>query len=123
VEQVARAAELWLVVSKRIDSSTAAGELGRMVSDANDAARQLRTATGNLNTVSERLIRSQATLDAFLATADSIVSAVNSGRGTAALLLRDSSLYVNSNAAIAELRALIADVKANPRRYINLKIF
>jgi phospholipid/cholesterol/gamma-HCH transport system substrate-binding protein len=123
VDQVAHAAELLLAVSQRIDSSTASGELGRLVNDANDAARQLRTATANLSTVSERLLRSQMKVDAFLASVDSIAVAVNSGRGTAGLLVRDSSLYVNSNAAIAELRALIADVRANPRRYISVKIF
>jgi phospholipid/cholesterol/gamma-HCH transport system substrate-binding protein len=123
VDHVAHAAELLLAVSQRIDSSTASGEMSKLVSDANEAARQLRVATANLTTVSERLIRSQMKVDAFLASADSIASAVNSGRGTAGLLVRDSSLYVNTNAAMAELRALIADVKANPRRYISLRIF
>lgn len=123
VDQVVRSAELLLAVSKRIDSSTANGELPRMVNDVNEAARQLRTASANLVALSDRLGQSQAKVDAFLAAADSIASAINSGRGTAGLFVRDSSFYVNSNAAITELRALLADIRANPRRYISVKIF
>lgn len=123
IESLARSAELLRAVSERIDSSTTRGELARIVTDAGEAARTLRETSVRLGRLSEQLGRSQGRLDTFLIAAESIATSVNSGRGSMGLLVNDSSLYHNSNAAIAELRALLADIRANPRRYVNVRIF
>ena len=50
-------------------------------------------------------------------------SKVNSGQGSLGLLVNDAALYRNTDSLVAELRALVADVKKNPKRYINVKVF
>jgi hypothetical protein len=37
--------------------------------------------------------------------------------------VNDSSLYVSTDSLVTALRGLIADVRANPKRYFGLKIF
>jgi phospholipid/cholesterol/gamma-HCH transport system substrate-binding protein len=38
-------------------------------------------------------------------------------------MVNDSSFYVESDSLVRELRGLVADVKKNPKKYINLEIF
>jgi phospholipid/cholesterol/gamma-HCH transport system substrate-binding protein len=123
IESLARSAEFLQAVSARMDSSTSRGELARIVDDAGEAARTLRETSVRLARLSEQLGRSQGRLDAFLVAAESIATSINSGRGSMGLLVNDSSLYHNSNAAVSELRALLADFRANPRKYVNVRIF
>ncbi len=53
----------------------------------------------------------------------SILFKVDSGTGTAARLLNDPTIYARVDALLLKLDSLAADVKANPRRYINLRVF
>ena len=71
----------------------------------------------------EQLGRSQGRLESFLATGDSLVTRINSGRGSLGMLVNDSSLYRHSDSLVIELRALIADLRKNPGRYLSVRIF
>jgi phospholipid/cholesterol/gamma-HCH transport system substrate-binding protein len=53
----------------------------------------------------------------------SVVTKLDSGEGTAGLLLNDPTIYRRVDSLLLRLDALAADVKANPRRYIKLSIF
>jgi hypothetical protein len=37
--------------------------------------------------------------------------------------MKDEALYERTNALIVSLDELVRDVKANPKRYINVKVF
>jgi phospholipid/cholesterol/gamma-HCH transport system substrate-binding protein len=59
-----------------------------------------------------------------------VIARVERGEGTLGLLSADDSLYVSLTGAAAGLQAateslnvLLEDVRANPRKYINLEIF
>jgi hypothetical protein len=39
------------------------------------------------------------------------------------MLLSDSALYVETRETITALRALIADIQANPRKYFKFSVF
>lgn len=110
-------------VAERIDSSTATGQIKQIVSDVGAAAAQLRATSDELRAMSRELTRSQGRLESVLVTTDSVMFKINSGRGSLGMLVNDSTLYRNSDSLVTELRGLIADFKARPRRYINLKIF
>jgi len=62
-------------------------------------------------------------LVAMSAGMDSVVSELRSGEGTAGKLLSDTELYEQMNQVSIALRQLLEDVRENPRRYINVKIF
>ena len=47
---------------------------------------------------------------------------MNAGEGTAGQLLRDKQLYENMNQAVGELRDLFAEIKKDPKKYLNVKV-
>ena len=107
----------------RVDSSTSSGEVARVVAHAEHAADQLDSATADLHALSGRLLETQALLASALARTDSVAAKVNGGGGTIGLLLNDPGLYHSADSLVRELRALTADVRSNPKRYVNLKVF
>ena len=110
-------------VAERVDSSTTRGEVKRIVDDAAEAARQLRETGQRLLVISGQLGRSQDRLESMLARGDSIATRISEGRGSLGMMINDPSLYRNSDSLMIQLRALIADIQKNPRRYVNLRIF
>lgn len=123
VQQLLRSAELLRNVAERVDSSTSKGEVNRIVADASEAARQLRETGRRLLTISDQLGRSQDRLESFLVASDSIAYKINTGQGTLGRMINDPTLYQNTDSVLTQLRALIADIQRNPRRYISLRIF
>ena len=109
--------------SNRVDSDTSRGELQTIVDTSQHAARELVTAATRLRESSDGLGRTESRLSTAVTRADSVFSKVNSGQGSLGLLVNDAALYRNTDSLVAELRALVADVKKNPKRYINVKVF
>jgi phospholipid/cholesterol/gamma-HCH transport system substrate-binding protein len=70
-----------------------------------------------------RLQSTQARAEAFLAVGDSVLSKMNRGQGTFGLLLNDPSVYAHADSTLRELRALSADIRANPKRYLSVRLF
>lgn len=110
-------------VAARVDSSVASGTLARIVSDMSAASSRLRDATVRIDSMSMRLDQTQRNLDSFLARSDSVVGKINMGEGSLGLLVNDPSLYRNTDSLALQLRQLVGDVRANPKRYVNLRLF
>jgi phospholipid/cholesterol/gamma-HCH transport system substrate-binding protein len=123
IAALTRAAAMMQEVALRVDSATSGEKVSDLVNDAGEAARQLRITSRQLASMAEQLGKSQARLDAFLIASESIATRVNAGQGSLGLLVNDPAFYRNSDSLVMELRALVADVKKNPRRYLNLRIF
>jgi phospholipid/cholesterol/gamma-HCH transport system substrate-binding protein len=83
----------------------------------------LGTTLANLNRASARLDSLVVELSAASASARAVFGALESGEGTAGRLLHDPSLYDQIRKTVDSLDALIADIKANPKKYIHLEIF
>ena len=78
--------------------------------------KNFRTASANLAEMSAQLKETSAKLDAILAKVDS-------GPGSAAKLINDPGAYNDVRALLQRMDSLLADIKKNPKRYINVKIF
>ena len=78
--------------------------------------RNVRDASANMAVLTADFRQTSAKLD-------SIVSKVNQGTGTVGLALNDPGAYNDMRALIQHMDSILVDVKRNPRRYINLKIF
>ena len=78
--------------------------------------KNFRTASANLADISAQLKETSGKLDAVLAKVDS-------GPGSAAKLLNDPGAYNDVRALLQRMDSLLADIKKNPKRYINVKIF
>jgi phospholipid/cholesterol/gamma-HCH transport system substrate-binding protein len=107
----------------RVDSSTSAGEVALIMADIQLAASTLRDAAGDLHSVTSRLDGTQATLDSLLGRSASVMAKIDSGDGSLSRMLNDGGLYTGTDSLVREMRALVADVRARPKRYINLRLF
>ena len=110
-------------IAARVDSSTSEDQLRQIVTNTQNAARELVAATTRLRSISDSASNTQGKLHNVLAQADSLLAKVNGKRGSLGLLVNDSKLYHNTDSLIVELRALVADVKKNPKKYVNVKVF
>ncbi len=119
-------------ITRRINAGE--GTLGRLLKD--DAlAKSATSAISNLDTLTGQLNKGQGTagkllkeeelynrLNSLAGRIDSLTKALNDGEGTAGRLLRDKQLYENMNAAAAELRGLVADIRKDPKKYLNVRV-
>ncbi|MCU0623812.1 MAG: MlaD family protein [Gemmatimonadaceae bacterium] len=117
------AAQAFRRTAARADAATQSDELRRLVVDAGESAAALRDAAKTLRDLSQALAADQGSLKSVAARADTVMRRLSSGDGTMGLLLRDPALYRNTDSLLIELRGLVADVKANPRKYVNVRVF
>jgi phospholipid/cholesterol/gamma-HCH transport system substrate-binding protein len=110
------------------------GSLGKFLND--DAmARSLTSTTANLDTITGRIGRGDGTLgqlvnerqlydrlNSMTERLDKVVAGLQQGEGTAGRLLTDRQLYENMNTAVDELRLLVRDIRADPRKFLNVRV-
>ena len=123
VTKILSAAETIDKIAARVDSSTSEDQLRQIVTNTQNATRELVAATTRLRAISDSAVTTQSKLHSVMAQADSLFAKMNSRRGTIGLLVNDSKLYHNTDSLMMELRALVADVKKNPKKYVNVKVF
>jgi len=110
------------------------GSLGRLLTDE-AFGRSATSATANLDAITGRLSRGEGTAGKLLTDEelynrfnsmadrlDTLTASLQQGEGTAGQLLHDRQLYENMNAAVGELRNLVQDIRADPRRYLNVRV-
>ena len=114
--------EFAAVASEQSRQLTATMTSLRRASSAIDPAKvdstikNFRTASSNLAEMSTQLRETSGKLDAILAK-------VESGNGSAAKLLNDPGVYNDTRALLQRMDSLLADMKKNPKRYFNVRIF
>jgi phospholipid/cholesterol/gamma-HCH transport system substrate-binding protein len=119
-------------MTRRINAGE--GSLGKLLHDDAFAA-SLNAATTNLRDLTARLNRGEGTagklitdemlynrLNSVTNRFDELVARLNQGEGTAGQLLKDKQLYENMNGAVNDLRALITEIKKDPKKYLNVKV-
>jgi hypothetical protein len=67
--------------------------------------------------------RNQESLVRVLQNADTILSRISNRSGTLGLLVADSSLYRETTLTMIQLRQLLSDIQANPRKYFTFSVF
>ena len=121
---------------ERITAGIRAGEgsLGKLLTD--DAfSRSLNATASNADAITARINRGEGTmgkliterelydrLNSMTTRLDQVMATLQAGEGTAGRLLQDRQLYENMTGAVAELQRLIAAIRADPKRYLNVKV-
>jgi len=77
----------------------------------------------NFQTSSASLTRIAANLDSTSRHANALIAGIERGEGNAGKLLRDTLLYNDLRKLVGQVDTVLVDLKANPRKYINLSIF
>ena len=110
------------------------GSLGHLVND--DAfGKSVSSATANLDAITGRVNRGEGTAGKLVTDAelynrlnsmadrlDKLMASLSQGEGTAGQLLHDKQLYENMNGAVNEVRGLVKDIRADPKKYLNVKV-
>jgi phospholipid/cholesterol/gamma-HCH transport system substrate-binding protein len=84
---------------------------------------QISAALANVRLTSENVVRLTANIDSTNKQIQALLLQAQNGNGTVGKLLGDSLLYTDIRRLVQHMDSLIADVKANPKKYINLRIF
>ena len=104
------------------------GKMPQIVTNVDGLTTNLNTTTQHINQLSENLANApiEATLsdlNATVANLRKVTDQLNDKNSSLGLLLNDKSLYENANSSIMSLDELLKDIKCNPKRYINIKVF
>lgn len=99
-----------------------------VLNNVNGITNNLTGASGNITDLSESLkqLPLDETMDKVnttLANLQALSEQLNDKNSSLGKLMNDRELYDNANHAIASLDSLLTDVKKNPKRYINVKVF
>ena len=110
------------------------GSLGQLLNDPalakslNATAASFEGLTGKLNRgegTAGKLLNDDALykrMDSLTARLDTVLQNLNNGQGTAGQLLHDEQLYENMNQTVAEMKGLIAEIRKDPKKYLNVKV-
>lgn len=124
---------------RRLDGITANLEastrtLSASLSALQPVLRDVKHLTSNLDTISDDMaVLSDrlsgvpvdslvADMAAAVANLRALSEQLNDPDGSLGLLMKDPELYRNINSAIGSLDSLFVDIKAHPKRYINIKL-
>jgi phospholipid/cholesterol/gamma-HCH transport system substrate-binding protein len=94
----------------------------RRAASAVDSAK-IDSTMKNFQTSSASLTRIAANLDETSQRANSLIGGIERGEGNAGKLLKDTLLYRDLRGLVTQADSVLADLKKNPRKYINLSIF
>ena len=88
----------------------------------------LESATANLDTLSVQAKEADikqllANTNATMQTANELLKQMQSEDGTVGKMLNTTELHDQLNRTIADVDSLINDIKANPKKYIHIKVF
>ena len=109
--------------AQRIDSATTSEQVRGIIENLASASTELRHTSTQVRDLSTRFATTQGRLDSFLANSDSVMVKINRGQGSLGLFITDPSMYRRSDSVLVQLRALLADIQANPKRYVSVKLF
>ena len=84
---------------------------------------KIDSTLSNIRTTSANMAQLTADFRLTALKLDSAISKVNTGTGSVGMMLNDPGAYNDVRALIQHMDSLMADVKKNPRKYINLSIF
>jgi phospholipid/cholesterol/gamma-HCH transport system substrate-binding protein len=110
------------------------GSLGKFLNDP-AFANSLTATTQSMEGITDRLNRGEGTMGKLLNETvlydrlnrtteqlERLTTAVNQGQGTVGQLMNDKQLYENINQTVLEFREFLAEIKKDPKRYLNVRV-
>ena len=96
-------------------------QLPRIVNNADTTIANLNTVVADVKAAN--LKATVAKVDTAVDGVNALIADVRSQEGTVGQLLYNKSLYNHVDATVISADSLLTDIKANPKRYINVTIF
>ncbi|MEZ4587848.1 MAG: MlaD family protein [Gemmatimonadales bacterium] len=106
----------------RVDQATDSGRVRDIVEAARGTTADLQAAAADARQLVALIRTHEQTLVRVLETSDSILTRVRTGQGASASspAIRRS---IETTQVLAQMRGLLADIQANPRRYFRFSVF
>jgi phospholipid/cholesterol/gamma-HCH transport system substrate-binding protein len=112
-----------LAATQRAQLATLTATLNRTAAGLEPAGPAASRMLARADSAALVLNRTSLVLDRAASSLDVVLARINAGEGTLGRLSRDDSLYIALTRAASEIGLLAADIRANPRKYLNLEIF
>lgn len=87
------------------------------------AGPELARAIANIDSLTMRLDATSASLGRASGSLETVLGRMERGEGTLGRLSADESLYANLNTAAAELNLLISEIRAEPGKFFDVRVF
>lgn len=107
----------------QIDTAAGHGELKGTIQDIRRSAARMDSISGALAATTRQLKGTLGAADTAFHALAAVAGSVQRGQGSLGQLVTDTSLYNQLVGTNVELQALIRDLKANPKKYINVRVF
>ena len=114
--------QLNVIAAEQNRNLTATMASFRRAASAVDSAK-IDSTLSNFRTSSASLTRIAANLDSTSKRASSLLTGIERGEGNVGKLMKDTLLYRDLRGLVTQADSVLADLKANPKKYINLRIF
>jgi phospholipid/cholesterol/gamma-HCH transport system substrate-binding protein len=116
------------LASQREKISSTVSSLEKFASNLNSNNQNINATLANIKSTTDQINKADLTgtinnLKNTLAQLDATIANVNSDKGTVGMLLNDKKLYNDLQGSLHSLDALLADLKANPGRYLSVSVF
>jgi len=120
---LARAADNLHATLGRVDSATNEGQLATILNNTAATSTELRSAAQDFRELMGAAHKNQESLVHVLQNADTVLARIANRGGTIGLLVSDSALYRETTLTMIQLRQLLSDIQANPRKYFSFSVF
>ena len=107
----------------RIDTATNQGQLATILNNAAAASQDVRSTSQDVRDLVGAAHKNQESMVHALVAADTVLSRLANRSGTLGLLVADSALYRETTLTMIQLRQLLSDIQANPRKYFSFSVF
>lgn len=110
------------------------GSIGQLMNDP-ALAKNLTAVTANFESLSASLNKGEGTmgqlmkndalykrLDAVTGNLEKLTASLNEGQGTMGQLMKDKQLYDNMNKTMTEMQQLLADIRRDPKKFLNFRM-
>lgn len=100
------------------------GDVKSVMGNADSVISNLKVVSGNLAEITTELNDSTINnVNSVVSNLKTVTDKMNGTDSTIGLLLNDDKVYNHVDQTILSLDSLFVDIKANPKRYINVKVF
>lgn len=107
----------------QVEDAIGEDRLIALVEDVSRTASRTAALADTLLAVGNDMRYAAATADSTLAVVGEIAAGIERGEGSLGLLVNDTSLFISLRESNLELQALLRDIRQNPRKYINVRVF
>ncbi|HSW30189.1 MAG TPA: MlaD family protein [Longimicrobiales bacterium] len=112
-----------VVAEQRSTLRSLTASLSRSADQVEEATPDARRAIARADSAMAVLAQTGENLDKAAVSLRTLLERIDRGEGTLGKLATDQALYDNVNRAAESLATLLDDVRANPKKYINVSVF